>query len=63
MNPWYFILGPLALCLLGFIVCKFGEAIDHWKRYDDPLDFIFAVLVTISYSSMLYGFYLLILKK
>jgi len=63
MNPWYFILGPLAFCFLGLIVCKFGEAIDHWKRYDDPLHFILVVLGTIGWSSLIYGFYLLILKK
>jgi len=63
MNPWYFILGPLAFCVVGLIVCKFGEAIDHWKRYDDPLNFIFVVLGTAGWSSLIYGFYLLILKK
>jgi hypothetical protein len=63
MTPWYFILGPLAFCILGLVVCKFGEAIDHWKKFNDPLDFILTVVGTILWSSVIYGFYLLILKK
>ena len=63
MNPaWYFIIGPLAFCVLGLIVCKFGEAIENWKRFDDPLPFIMTVFGTVFWSSLIYGFYLLLTK-
>jgi hypothetical protein len=63
MNPaWYFILGPLAFCMLGLLVCKYGEAIDKWQTYDDPLPFILTVVGTILYSSLFYGLYLLYLS-
>lgn len=63
MNPaWYFIIGPLAFCVLGLIVCKFAEAIENWKRFDDPLPFIMTVFATVFWSSLIYGFYLLLTK-
>jgi hypothetical protein len=63
MNPWLFIFGPFALIVLVMYVCKWAEAYDKYKTFDDSFDLIMMGITTCIGFSIAYGFYKLIFNS
>ena len=60
MSPWLFIFGPMALIVLAMYVCKWAEAYDKYKTFDDPLELWMMGFATLVWCSVSYGFYKLL---
>jgi hypothetical protein len=57
MDPWLFIIVPLLIIFVTLQACKWAEAYDKYKTFDDPFELIMMTILSLLGYSIGYGIY------
>ena len=60
MNPWLFIFLPFIILFVVLYVCKWAEAYDKYKTFDDPFELIMMSVSSAFCLSIGYGIFKLL---